>query len=1416
MALDATLFGNLIYTRSWGDEDASRAGIYSFSTAQGGDVAQVFRPDKGNIYANGGAVYADGIFYALQHTPNTGKIQTNTLTAYDADTWTVLSQTSVPLTLSATDLTWCPVDGKVYGTFLNTTGSGYIFGTLSLTDGVVEEIAPLTLTDALGPMAMVGLASNSAGDIFGIGADGALYLFDRNTGECTFVGATGFAPERWNQSACVDFTTGTLYWAACNASTSALFSIDTQTGQATLVRSFADDEEFVGLYSESTAGGIDGPMPPTGLGLSLVDDALTGTLQFTMPSTTIVGTPLDALLSYSATDNGEALMAGEAQAGSQVSRQVTLAEGLHRIAVYASTASASGAVARITLYAGRDIPSAASEVTATMTDNKVDIAWTPVTTGQHGGYVDASAITYTVVRSPGNVTVADQITATQCSDTNLPVTLGDYIYNVYASYSGKTSEAASSTPLTMGQGFTPPAILDLTKEEQFKYFTVVDANDDGKTWTWSINGTQCPYHRDNASDDWLMSPVFALKGGYLYTITMQLRTGHKSLKEKYELMAGCAPEVSSMTIPVIENASIASTDRTPVSVTFQPQTDGSYSFGLHCISPKYQYGLYIYSLEISAPVAPEAPAAPTQLAATAGSDGALTAQITATAPVLTAVGNPLSQLTKAELTNLTTGAVACIVYDPLPGAEVTLTDPSAANGVNEYSVAFYNAHGKGYTATTSVYVGEDLPNPVQNLTLQWLTSGQAKLTWEAPTLGKNGGYINPDNLRYRVANTSTGGDIATGIQGCEYIFTPDDADSQHVEQYTVYASNIAGQSTGCNSNGIVFGPAYPTPFVESFAGGKTSTAPWSTVTESGYPLWSATTKGLYDTDDPSVDGDLGYMKYSSKGIITLYSPVVDIASLTNPVLKFWCRAFDEGAGTVTLEIKASTDRGSTWQSLADFNIDQTPWQQQRIDLQPLAGSTSLQIAFRASATEYQDLCLDAIRITEDADHDLAITALTGPQRMDAGATGLYRVKVLNDGKLTASGYSIHLTGGGRILGSAQGPAIEPSQSEVIDIETRIPIDFTDFTLMAAVDYTADQLAANDEASIEVEVKTPRLPAISDLAAQTDPQGVKLQWSLPAQQRNPSAITDGFEDLTPWDYGGVSASSPMGALGQYRIYDADGKPTVAVSSWSLHPNAYAPMAFQVGQTSQPYPAVDLTSYGVNARTGTNSLIAWGADQGASADWLILPRLFTGETTISFWAHAAAMGWGTGPAEAFDILYSTTQPEIADFILWVEDVAIPNGFDSDPEHGFKFYEYTLPHEAKFVAIRVKLSTGSNKAVVIDDLTFTSASLPVEPLAIEGYNVYRDGALIGQTSELQFVDTQATAAHTYFVTTRYHLGESPMSNQVQITFSGINNIDGDSGQSRYFNLQGIEISHPRQGEVYIEITPGGKARKVIYAQP
>ena len=76
--------------------------------------------------------------------------------------------------------------------------------------------------------------------------------------------------------------------------------------------------------------------------------------------------------------------------------------------------------------------------------------------------------------------------------------LKGYYYDVVVVNGSHESEMATSNKVIVGQALTPPFDEDFTTQEGFDRFTVVDGNNDGKTWkrlhkTYSYSGTTIDY-----------------------------------------------------------------------------------------------------------------------------------------------------------------------------------------------------------------------------------------------------------------------------------------------------------------------------------------------------------------------------------------------------------------------------------------------------------------------------------------------------------------------------------------------------------------------------------------------------------------------------------------------------------------------------------------------------------------------------------------------------------------------------------------------------------------------------------------------------------------------------------------------------------------------------------------------------------
>lgn len=152
-----------------------------------------------------------------------------------------------------------------------------------------------------------------------------------------------------------------------------------------------------------------------------------------------------------------------------------------------------------------------------------------------------------------------------------------------------------------------------------------------------------------------------------------------------------------------------------------------------------------------------APDQPTNFSVEPDVSGALEAQLSWINPAVCVNGNPLTEL--SELHVYRNESLIYIDTIPVIGEPYSYLDSSVpASGLYTYIVVCYNSFGPGIPAEETVWVGEDVPAMVDNLTLQQTEPGvlSGTLTWDNPITGLNGGAFNNPILGYHIIrNDST-------------------------------------------------------------------------------------------------------------------------------------------------------------------------------------------------------------------------------------------------------------------------------------------------------------------------------------------------------------------------------------------------------------------------------------------------------------------------------------------------------------------------------------------------------------------------------------------------------------------------------------------------------------------------------------
>lgn len=1379
----ATLYGSIL--GSEGSYFSGTPGIFKFNPYN----VTTFSSVAPNVRVYGGGTYANGTYYAINYNETTSTISLpSTLTLYNTkNSWAVTSTYQGGSAESlASDLTYDPVTGNIYGVFYDANYSSCVrFGTLSL-DTPVKGAYTSTLI-ALLPERMVAIAANQEGVIYTIGLSGKLYTLDKQTGAATVVGSTGVeGVSPFFQSACFSMQTGTLYWASCYGDYGdfGIYEVNTTTGAARLI----GDMGYDGTNSEDQITGLtsleDVEKPVfvnavNNLAVHFERNSLTGKLTFDLPTQNSKGETLTGDIDYQVSIDGTVAGQGTGAASTSVSVDITTTAGSHTFSVVATQQSVPGDVRTLIKWIGDDYPKASATVTATVAEKNstgadVKVVWAAAKQGAHDGYVDASQVTYNLLRMPDSVQVYTGNDTTFTDRVVTDKTTRCY-YRTWAVHQALASDTITSNEVTVNGAHVPPYTDDFTDPLKFSEWTIVDNNNDGSRWNRQNGYLEYTYNSENVADDYAISPAMKLKTNNLYYISFEAKCAYPT--ERVALYAGTAPTAAGMTTELISPVDITyQPSKHSLLATFLPNADSIYYFGIKACSEADRSSLYVKNFAVNA-VPLTAPAKPENLVVTPDANGAMKASVTFSAPTTTIGGDSLTAI-DAVVLERDGVQVYTSSTSVTPGSSITINDDGAtttsmpAEGLHTYKVYCTVSSVQGDFASQEVFVGTDIPAAVESLkAVEDINNpGTIHVTWKAPTKGQHGGYINPSTLSYVVSIGIAGTEVTT--TDTSYTDHLDISKGKQVFQgYSVFAFNSTGSGRDVwKTVTTIAGPALKAPMTESFANITMKSGPWLPQTlqgEIGESHWDHC-DGI-GRSCGTQDGDLGVIVFSARKLgkaNMMQSPKIDISKLKNPRLTMW--VYNTGKDDEA-SIFISPDYGE-YQLLQSLTLNTKPgWQRVVCDLSQWKNShfVRIGIAAKAKVSTTDVFAFDNFAIGEAASPDLGVASLEVLPKIVAGQSTKLLLKIRNWGDTDVDGvdYKVKLYKNGRLTNTFDGNHVDVDMTVSMALpDTLSVVDDVKSSYYAEIVYTADQNAANNVSNTaSIEVVKNDFPTPTAVNAVRDASNVTVNWVAPNLTQSPlSRTTDSFEDYDAFSIKNV---------GNWTMIDGDKTATIRITLTGMstlsYPNAGAKMAFQVFNTVQS--GIPFASW--NPHTGRQMLAAFkcaSPDQGkteiANNDWIISPELSGQAQTISFYAKTG-MGGGYTPEE-FEILYSSTTKDTTAF------VKIGNTHQLYNAQSWQEIRENLPEGARWFALRY---VSNNKfAMLLDDITYTAKDAPQEDLTVTGYRVYRDSAYIGQVSAdvLTFIDQSAKTDrdYRYQVSALYDKGESPLSKAVIAKTTGV----------------------------------------------
>lgn len=1339
-AASFTMWGNLVSAASWSQYTSSSQypyGVYSFSVPS---MTKEVLKQSSNINANGGGAFYNDRFHFVHFTQLYGAIFASYY-EYDVNTWKVVKYDDLrDNAMIAVSATYDQTSGKVYGCFYTSDLKGLTIGTVDYDKAEREVLCPTDLT-------FLVMAADKYGRLFGIDRNADLYRIDKKTGAQTKIGNTGVTIGAYYQSAAFDFKTNKLYWASASDSeeNNVLYEVNVNTGQATEIKEFPDNEQLVCLYIPQTVD-KKAPQVVSDIELNFTDASTTGAVKFKLPTKAVDNSALSENLEYFILVDGDTLKTGTAAPNAIVNENVTVVGGKTPFVIFVKNNAGESKRTVEKKWIGRDIPLQPEGIKLTLdTKSKVTLTWTAPTKGKNGGYVNPSDLRYKIVRYPDEVVVADSHVGTTFSEEITPQTLTAYYYKVSAVNEGYTGEEIVSNKVLVGDPLEAPYVEEFDGQPAFDLFTVFDANKDGRTWVMNKvdNMVYNQFNTVRDADDWLISPPIHLNNDRQYFFSFVVQSTNKLNTERISASLGNGTVINDSYKVIVPDTSFHGPDAVTLSTLVSVEKDSIYNFAFHATSPSNQGYLFLHKITVTEGPRYSAPDSITDYTLTAGAEGDLSAELKFRTPTKDLKGKDVGTLTKVEI--LRNGKLIHTIENPAKGAMLTYKDNSddIANGINTYSVVVSNASGAGRVVVRDVYIGYDLPRAPQNIKLVDNFDGTALLSWDSPGIkGVNDGYVDESELTYNVFSVQ-GESVSTFRTGVTErsldITDVPQTGEQSLFYFLLKASSSVGESKIGRSPWIIAGSPYTLPFHEGFPDGNIENGFWTRGKDGK--------NNIEIVNETSSDNDGGCLKFlADKGgeSASISSGKIDLAQANNPSLLFSYYAVP-GKDNV-IEIEISKD-GKDPQVVSTINYKDLEgdegWRIKKVDLNNFKGSRFIILTLRGIDNNQKAtaILIDDINIRNVFDYNLD-ARLVAPKQVTAGQSAQCLVTVRNIGDKVADDYTIDLYANNKIVATLRGEILAPEASKTFTMLYKSKVTDPEVSKLKAVVVFDKDMDKTDNTSqtLDINLKASDLPAINDLTGHVDEAEdiVTLTWTAPDTKI--SEKTEDFEgfkafeikDLSPW------------------TMEGDRERKTCVWEDFTFPHAGEPFPFIVFNPSE------ITEYDLSRWCTPHSgkqFLASITNYSAMGNngWLISPSLSGKKQTIRFWAKSFD-GY-----ESIEVRCSKTTADTASLnnVLMTENKI---------RNKWKEYQVELPEGTKYFAIRV--TSKFQQMLMLDDITYESGVG-----TIIGFNIYRDGQNIATVDAQTTIFKDNTADkgnHNYTVTVIYDEGESRMSNSVSAVTS------------------------------------------------
>lgn len=363
---------------------------------------------------------------------------------------------------------------------------------------------------------------------------------------------------------------------------------------------------------------------------------------------------------------------------------------------------------------------------------------------------------------------------------------------------------------------------------------------------------------------------------------------------------------------------------------------------------------------------------------------------------------PLEKVTAVTITRYNTDT---FVWDEIgrlteglePGKTYTFNDADVAVGnVYEYRVMVHGTAGSSYGVSRSVFVGMDEPVEPSDLVAVLGEDGRVRVTWTAPSEGRNGGYIDVDHLTYVVQRGNGYSDydaimLAGNHTGTTFTDPTEFGEEEIVKYFVKAVSNgIAGYSA--ISNQLLVGRPSSLPFVENFdtkVGDyiQADHSSWTITSSEDSPLWAFAEMAYFINEGQvlPVDGGKGlaYAYYGHYGINErddyLTSGNMDVTSASAPQITFNVYGVPGYGHSLDVEVSFDGDDFTSLQKLVYYiDFDEEGWHNFTLPVNKPSGAKNMQVRFHAHKAAYScSVAIDNILVEADGSGVASVKSVEG-------------------------------------------------------------------------------------------------------------------------------------------------------------------------------------------------------------------------------------------------------------------------------------------------------------------------------------------------------------------------------------------------------------------------------------------------------